>query len=476
MTTYQPALYINGTFRTEAKTSGAVLNPATGETIGKVPFADAGALDEAIAAAEKAFPAWAAMPAYDRGAILRKAAGLVRERVKDLARILTLEQGKVFAEARGELLASAEIFEWYAEEARRNYGRLVPPRQAGMRQMVIGEPVGPAAAFTPWNFPALTPTRKIAGALAAGCTLILKAAEETPGTAFELVRACADAGLPAGVLNLVFGDPAQVSKHLIGSPAIRKISFTGSVAVGKELTRLSAQHLQRTTMELGGHAPVIVCADFDPDLAGNVAAAGKYRNAGQVCVSPSRFFVHESIFEKFTDRFVAYAKGLKVGDGLAEGTTMGPLANDRRLQAMDKFVADAKARGGQVRTGGARIGNRGFFFEPTVVTGIADDAMLMTTEPFGPIAPIVPFKEVDEVIARANNISVGLAGYAFTKNTTVAEKLASGVRVGMLGINTLNIASTETPFGGVKESGSGSEGGIEGLEAYLEIKLVSILG
>lgn len=309
-----PALFINGTTRTDTRGGADVINPATGDVIGRVPFAAAAELDEAIGAAANAFPAWAKMPAYDRGVILRKAAGLVRERVNDIARILTLEQGKVLAEARGEVLASAEVFEWYAEEGRRNYGRLVPARAGGIRQMVVSEPVGPAVAFTPWNFPAITPARKIGGALAAGCTLVLKAAEETPGTAFELVRAFADAGLPAGVLNLVFGVPSEVSAHLIASPQIRKVSFTGSVAVGKGLVRLCAENLQRTTMELGGHAPVIVCGDFDPEIAGKVAAGGKYRNAGQVCVAPSRFFVHESIFEKFTERFVAYAKGLKVGD------------------------------------------------------------------------------------------------------------------------------------------------------------------
>lgn len=476
MSTYTPALFINGAPRTDTRTGADVINPASGDVIGRVPFAGTAELDEAITAAAKAFPIWAKMPAYDRGVILRKAAGLVRERAGDIARILTLEQGKTLAEARGEILASAEVFEWFAEEGRRNYGRVVPARAAGIRQMVIHDPVGPAVAFTPWNFPAITPARKIGAALAAGCTLVLKAAEETPGTAYELVRAFADAGLPAGALNLVFGVPQEVSKHLIASPQIRKVSFTGSVTVGKELMRLCAENLQRTTMELGGHAPVIVCDDFDPEIAGKVAASGKFRNAGQVCVSPSRFFVHESVFEKFTARFVAYAKGLKVGDGLAEGTTMGPLANDRRLQAMDKFVSDAVQRGGQVRAGGKRIGNRGFFFEPTVVTDIPDDSLLMSSEPFGPIAPIVPFKDIDEVIARANSLSVGLAGYAFTKSTATAEKLAAGVRVGMLGINTLAVANPETPFGGVRESGNGSEGGVEGLQAYLETKLVAQMG
>ena len=472
MTYCTPGLFISGTVRSDTRAGGDVVNPATGEVIGRVPHASAADLNEALAAATKAFPIWAKTPALERSVIMRKAADLVRERADSIARILTLEEGKILTEARAEVIGAAEIFEWFAEEGRRNYGRIVPARDAGGRAMVFKEPIGPVAAFTPWNFPAVTPARKIGAALAAGCTMILKAAEETPGTAFELVRAFADAGLPAGVLNLVFGDPAAVSTHLIASPDIRKVSFTGSVAVGKHLMKLCAENLQRTTMELGGHAPVFICADTDLDAAVRMAGWGKFRNAGQACTSPTRFFVQDSVFEEFTERFVAYAKAIKVGDGLLESSTMGPVANDRRMQAMEKLVADAEKRGAQVRAGGKRIGNRGFFYEPTVVAHAPDDSLVMTTEPFGPIAPVIAFKTLDEAIARANSVSVGLAGYAFTQSISVVEKLTADLRVGVLGVNTVIINPPETPFGGVKESGHGSEGGIEGLQAYLDTKFV----
>lgn len=470
------ALFIDGAFHVDTADAGQVIDPASGDRLADLPHASTAQLDAAIAAADRAFSAWAATSAYDRSAIIRRAAQLVRDRADAIARILTMEQGKPFAEARGEVLVSADIFDWYAEEGRRAYGRIVPARQPDMRHMVVYEPVGPAVAFTPWNFPALTPARKIGGALAAGCTLILKAAEETPGTAVELVRAFADAGLPAGVLNLVFGDPSMVSAHLLASPLIRKVSFTGSTAVGKHLVRLASENLQRTTMELGGHAPVLVCSDVDVDAVAQTLAAGKYRNAGQVCISPTRFFVHENVIEQFTDRFVASARAISVGNGLEEGTGMGPLANERRITAMEELVADVRARGGTVRTGGTRIGNRGNFFEPTVVTDIGDDALIMTNEPFGPVAPIVPFATLDEAITRANSLPYGLASYAFARSSADVAAISSGLKSGMVGINTLAISNPETPFGGVRESGFGAEGGMEGLQAYFNTKLVSHVG
>jgi succinate-semialdehyde dehydrogenase/glutarate-semialdehyde dehydrogenase len=338
---------------------------------------------------------------------------------------------------------------------------------------VVQEPVGVVAAFTPWNFPVLTPARKIGGALAVGCSLILKASEETPGACVEMVKCFADAGLPAGVLNLVFGVPAQVSEHLLAKDAVKKISFTGSIPVGKHLAALAAKGMKRTTMELGGHSPVVVFADADPEKAADTIAAFKYRNAGQVCISPTRFYVQEDVYKKFVNRFTEYAKGIKVGDGLEKGITMGPMANARRIDAMESFVADAKQRGGKIATGGARRGNQGYFYEPTVITDVPDDSKVMTEEPFGPLAPIVTFKSFDEVVQRANSLEFGLAAYAFTSSNSTAAAIGDAIESGMVGINSIAVSTPETPFGGVKESGHGSEGGIEGLGAYLNTKFIS---
>jgi len=468
------ALFIDGAFLpADGRGGEPVLNPATGQPLASLPHATPADLDRALAAAAAAFPTWRAVSAYDRGRILKRAADLIRERRDRIARIMTLEQGKPLAESEGEVAYAADVIEWYAEEGRRAYGRTIPSRVPGLRHTVVPQPVGPCAAFTPWNFPALTPARKIGGALAAGCSLILKPAEETPGTALELARALADAGLPAGVLNLVFGRPADVSSHLIASPVIRKISFTGSTAVGKHLLRLAADGVKRTTMELGGHAPVLVFDDVDVAAVANTVAAGKFRNAGQVCISPTRFYVQQAVYGAFVDRFVAAAQAQKVGDGLEAGTTMGPLANPRRVEAMERLVADARRRGATIRIGGGRRGNEGFFFDPTVVTDIPDDALLMTEEPFGPIAPIVPFADLDEAIARANALPYGLAAYAFTRSAATAAAVAERLESGMVGINSLAVSNPETPFGGIKESGHGHEGGIEGLQAYFEYKLVA---
>ncbi|HUC68376.1 MAG TPA: NAD-dependent succinate-semialdehyde dehydrogenase [Stellaceae bacterium] len=467
------ALYIDGEWISGGgRESEPVINPATEKPLATLTHANKADLDRALEAAERGYKVWRATAPYERARIMRKAAEIFRERLEPIARILTMEQGKVIAEARIEVAVSADIIEWYAEEGKRSYGRIIPGRVAGVRQMTVQEPVGVCAAFTPWNFPGVTPARKIGGALGAGCSLIIKASEETPGTCVELVRAFHEAGLPKGVLNLVFGVPARISEHIIASDIVRKVSFTGSVPVGKHLTKLAAEGMKRTTMELGGHSPVIVFGDADPEKSAEIAAAGKFRNAGQVCISPTRFYVQENNYDRFVKRFADYAKGLKLGDGLTDGTTMGPLANPRRLDAMEGFVADAKKRGAEILAGGARHGNQGFFFAPTVVANIPDDSRLMTEEPFGPVAPITPFKTFDEVVARANALPFGLAAYTFTSSTRTANLISDALESGMVGVNSLAISTPETPFGGMKESGYGHEGGIEGLEAYTQKKLV----
>jgi succinate-semialdehyde dehydrogenase/glutarate-semialdehyde dehydrogenase len=467
-------LYIEGKWLNGGGRKGEeVLNPANGKALATLPHATASDLDHALAAAEKGFAVWRATSAYDRAKIMRKAADLLRERHDHVSKVLTQEQGKVYVEARAEVLTTADIVEWFAEEGRRSYGRIVPGRGKNVRQLVIQEPVGVVAAFTPWNFPTLTPARKIAASLAAGCAIIIKASEETPGACVELVRCFADAGLPAGVLNLVFGVPANVSEHLIASDVIRKISFTGSVPVGKHLAGLAARGMKRATMELGGHSPVVVFGDADPEKTADTIAAFKYRNAGQVCISPTRFYVQEPVYKKFLDRFTEYAKNIKLGDGLEKGVTMGPLANPRRLDAMEAIVNDSKSRGGKIVTGGKRHGNQGFFFEPTVITDLPDDCKIMTEEPFGPVAPIVTFKTFDEVVERANSLPYGLAAYAFTASSETAIRIGDAIQSGMVGVNSVAISTPETPFGGVKESGYGHEGGIEGLEAYTNKKFIS---
>lgn len=467
-------LYVDGEWlECAGRGTEEVVNPATGKSIGTLPHATSVDLDRALQSAQDAAKTWKMVSAFDRGTILRRAANLIRDRIDHMAHIMTIEQGKSLTESKGELMFTADTIDWFAEEGRRAYGRVVPSRMPGLRQIVVQEPVGVVAAFTPWNFPTLTPARKIGGALAAGCTLILKAAEETPGSAIELVRCFVDAGLPKGVLNLVFGVPAMVSEHLVMSEIVKKISLTGSASVGRHLAKLAAAGLKRTTLELGGHAPVIVFDDADPEKAADMMAAFKFRNAGQVCIAPSRFFVQENNYERFVNRFVEAADKIKVGNGLHEDVNMGPLANSRRLDAMEAFVTDALDRGGRVVTGGRRIGNEGYFFQPTVLTGVPDDSRIMTEEPFGPLAPIVSFKSFEEVIERANSVSYGLSSYAFTNSHQIAQQLQSELAAGLVGINTTAVSNSETPFGGIKESGYGVEGGIEGLQAYMNIKTIA---
>ncbi|MGO4167652.1 NAD-dependent succinate-semialdehyde dehydrogenase [Novosphingobium sp. YAF33] len=469
-------LFIDGAWRDAAGgRTLAVQNPATGQEIGRVAHADRADLDLALASAERGFEVWRDFTPARRSTIMRKAAALLRERASDIAGVMTLEQGKPLAEAKGETMAAADIIEWFAEEGFRVYGRLVPHRSdLSVRQMVIKDPVGPVAAFTPWNFPINQVVRKIGAGLAAGCSMIVKAPEETPASPAALIRAFQDAGLPEGVLNLVYGDPAEISEYLIASPVIRKITFTGSTPVGKLLASLAGKHMKRVSMELGGHAPVIVCEDADVDLAVRSAGRAKFRNAGQVCISPTRFLVHNSVKEQFAQAMAELAKGISVGDGLDAETQMGPLANDRRLTAMAEFQQDAVARGARLLAGGERIGEVGNFWQPTVLADVPLDARLFNDEPFGPVAGIRGFDKLEEAIAEANRLSFGLAGYAFTRSLANADLLTRRVEVGMLWVNTPAASSAELPFGGIKDSGYGTEGGPEALDNYLNTRAVVV--
>jgi len=450
-----------------------VVNPATGEQLARLPIASRDDLDRALASAERAFPGWKATSVVARSQILRKAAQIMRERLDDIARTMTLEQGKVLAESRMETAAAADILDWYAEEGRRAYGRVIPSRAVGTRFLTIKQPVGPVAAFSPWNFPAVIPARKVGAALAAGCTCVLKPAEETPATMLLMAQALAEAGMPEGVLSVVTGNPSEISSYLIASPIVRKVSFTGSTAVGREIGRLAADSIKRTTLELGGHAPVLVLDDADPEAAAAASAASKFRNAGQVCISPTRFYVHDRIYDDFVDAFAGKARALTVADGTTDGAQMGPTANPRRVTAMEGLTADAVSAGARLVAGGERGANQGFFWQPTVLADVPDTARIMNEEPFGPVAMIRRVTSTDEAIAEANRLPYGLAAYAFTRSSANSIRLGEEVETGMLGINTFMINMPETPFGGVKESGYGSEGGSEGLEAYLDVKLIA---
>ena len=470
-------LHIDGTWT--AAQSGKtleVLNPATGEINGRLAHAGIPDLDRALEAAQRGFDTWRKVSAFDRAKLLRKVAELIRERAESIAPLMTAEQGKPVGEAKIETMLAADIVEWFAGEAQRTYGRVIPARAEGVYQMSLREPVGPVAAFTPWNFPINQANRKMAIALAAGCSIIVKGPEETPASCMELVRCYVDAGLPPGVLQLVFGVPSEISEYLIPHPVIRKISFTGSTPVGKQLAALAGLHMKRATMELGGHAPAIVFDDADIGAATKMLAAAKFRNAGQVCISPTRFLVQNSAYEQFVDSFTAAAKAVKVGNGTEEGVQMGPLANARRVTAMEALIGDAVQKGAELRTGGKRIGNVGNFFEPTVMTSVNKEMRVMNEEPFGPLAVIAPFGDLDEVVEEANRLPYGLASYAFTRSTKTASAVAARVESGMMTINHIGLALPEVPFGGVKESGHGSEGGSEAIESYLVTKFVTQAG
>lgn len=469
-------LFIAGAWRDAVNgQTRPVVNPATGQQIGHVAHASEQDLALAVEAAAQGFAIWRAMPPIERSRIMRRAAALLKERADDVARLLTLEQGKPLAEARLEVLSGVDIIEWCADEGLRVYGRLVPSRvNANVRQMVLKDPVGPVAAFTPWNFPVNPIVRKVGAALAAGCSMLVKGPEETPASPAALVQAFADAGLPPGVLGLVYGHPAEISSYLIAHPVIRKIAFTGSTAVGKQLASMAGQHMKRVTMELGGHAPVIVAEDADLALAVKTMVAAKFRNAGQVCISPTRFLVHKSLVGDFSAEFAQATRQLKVGDGLLEGTQVGPLANTRRVEAMQAFTDDALARGATVLAGGERLHASGNFWKPTVLLNVPVQARVFNEEPFGPIASIRAFDQLEEAIDEANRLAYGLSSYAFTRSLRTADLLSRQLEVGMLWLNMPATPSAELPFGGVKDSGYGTEGGPEALEAYLSVRSVAI--
>mgnify|MGYP001255578611 CR=1 FL=1 len=456
--------------------SQALLNPATEEIIGEVPHASQSDLNNALQASAEGFAVWKAVPPLQRQAIMEKAARLMEERIDEIATTLTMEMGKPLAEAKVEMGFVIDATRWYAEEGKRAYGRIVPSRVPGARQMVIKEPVGPACAFVAWNFPGTNSIRKIAGALAAGCSMLIKPSEETPGTAIALARCFQDAGLPNGVLNIVFGVPDDVSKHVLGSWIPRKMSFTGSIPVGKHLQKLAADTMKRCTMELGGHAPVIVFDDADIENAIKVTSGFKFRNAGQVCISPTRFYIQDNVYKEFVEGFTELTKSIKVGNGLDDSVQMGPLIDSRRLPVMEEFVTDAKNHGAKVETGGQRVGNQGYFYAPTVLSEVPDEAKIMNEEPFGPLAPMTNFNSFDEVVERANSLPFGLASYVFTSDGSKASKIEHALETGLVGVNHPMVATPETPFGGVNESGYGSEGGIEGLDAFLRTKFITEVG
>ena len=472
MSTYPDLkLYIGGEWR-KTPDDMPVINPATEAEIARLPRARISDLDDALAAAQDGFRIWRRTAPRDRADIMLKAARILRDRQEDIAQSITAEHGKPLSQARLEVIRGCEFIEWDAGEATRTYGRVIPSGP-GVRYIVHHEPVGVVLGLSPWNFPMSQPCRKIAGALATGCSIILKAAEETPAGALHIVQAFHDAGLPAGVLNLVFGDPAQISDHLIRQDPVRLVAFTGSTAVGRHLTTLASENMTRVLMELGGHAPVIVCEDTDVEKAAVTSAIRKYRNAGQVCTSPTRFFVHESIFDRFLETFVKRAAATVVGNGMEAGVEMGPLANERRVPALAALVEDARAKGANILTGGGRIGNKGYFFEPTVLANVPDHANVMQEEPFGPLAVINPVASLDDAIARANAVPFGLAAYGFSNRADYIDRMTDEVEAGNISFNTLEASLPETPFGGVKSSGYGREGGTEGLDNYMNVKNVS---
>jgi succinate-semialdehyde dehydrogenase/glutarate-semialdehyde dehydrogenase len=470
----QLSLYIDGEFiHGGGRKEQDILNPATEQVVGKLPHATPEDLDRALAAAARAFETWKKSSPLERSKVLRRAGELMRERAAEIGRGITLDQGKPLAESTGEVLSCGEHAEWHAEECRRIYGRVIPARNPAVRQTVLREPVGVVAAFSPWNFPFSQAVRKVSAAIGAGCSVILKGPEDAPSAVVALAQIFHDAGLPKGVLNIVWGVPSEVSDHLLGSPIVRKITFTGSTAVGKMLAAKAASQMKRCTMELGGHAPVIVCDDADVDQAVKSLVAFKFRNAGQVCISPTRFYVQEGIYDRFVAGFVAKTGALKVGDGLAEGTQMGPLAQKRRVAAVAGFVDDARERGASVLLGGAPVPGLGHFFAPTVIADLPETARLLNEEPFGPVAGLVRFKTVDEVLARANSLPYGLASYVYTQSNRNAHLLSTGLAAGMVSINHLGLALAETPFGGINDSGMGSEGGVETFDGYLNTKFVT---
>lgn len=468
-------LLINGVWRHgSGQRSISVINPGTGLEIGRVSYATKEDLDEALSASQRGFNIWKDIPAIERCRVMELAAKNLLDRKEHIAKLITLEQGKPLNESRGEVQMAAEVVEWFAAETRRIYGRIVQARNLEVDQRVLKFPVGPVAAFSPWNFPVNQIARKVAVALGCGCSILVKAPEETPASPAALIQAFIDAGIPDGVIGLVYGNPTEISEYLISNPIIRKITFTGSTPVGKQLAALAGKYMKRCTMELGGHAPVIIADDANIELAVRSVGAAKFRNAGQVCISPTRFLVHESKRNEFITEILSYIKKLKIGNGLDDRVNMGPLANERRLSAMFEFTNDALNRGASLLAGGCQIGQKGNFYEPTLLDNISSDSKLFNEEPFGPILGVKSFRKLDEAIDEANRLDFGLAGYAFTSSIKNSQKLSRELQVGMLWINQQAVAWPEMPFGGIKDSGYGSEGGYEAMEAYLNTKSVSI--
>ncbi|PXA97253.1 NAD-dependent succinate-semialdehyde dehydrogenase [Nostoc sp. 3335mG] len=475
MTAYpELGLYIDGEWIGAAgRETMAVLDPATGEALGDLPLAAAADLDRALEAADRGFRSWRQTAPEARATILLRTAALIRERIDTLAEIATREQGKILAEAKGEGLAAAAMLEFQAGETVRIYGRVLP-RPAGMRSLVLHQPVGPVAAFCAWNFPLLNVVRKISPAIAAGCSVILKPSEETPGSAVAILKCFQDAGLPGDVAQIVFGVPDMVSRHLLASPVTRKLSFTGSVPVGKHLARLAADSMMKTTMELGGHGPVLVFDDCDLERTLDTLVTHKFRNAGQVCVAPTRFYVQDGIYEAFAQGFAERTRKVKLGSGLESGVQMGPLANPRRPEAIGELIEDARSAGARVLAGGSVVEGKGFFFEPTVIADVPLEARAMNEEPFGPLALMRPFGTIEEAIGQANRLPFGLAAYCFTENARRQNLLADAIEAGMVSINATRLTWPDAPFGGMKDSGFGSEDGPEGIAAHLTTKAVHI--
>ena len=467
-------LLIDGELRDGGGAGEPVLNPATGETLGRVAHASAADLDAALEAAVRGMAEWQAVSPWERGAILKRAADVLRAGADATARTMTLEQGKPIAEARAEVLRSADFLEWGGEQARRVAGRTIPGREHGNRIEIETHPVGVVAAFTPWNFPMALAAKKFAGALGAGCAVICKPSEETPGSGLALARALIEAGVPPAAVGVVFGVPAEVSRHLVAAPAVAKITFTGSIPVGKILAAEAGRFMKPITMELGGHAPTLVCGDVDPEKAADLLAKAKFANAGQICLSPTRFFVEESISRRFAARFAEHAAAWRVGDGLHADTQMGPLASERRVEAVSKLVEDARNRGATVAAGGRRLGNRGSFYAPTVLTDVPGDAEILHDEPFGPVAPILPFRDEAAMLEAANGLEYGLSAYVFTGDPSRGSRLKDALRFGTVGVNDVPSHVPEVPLGGWKESGYGTEGGIEILAPYQKTKFVSV--
>lgn len=466
-------LFINGEFVHMGRKMRPVQNPSTEEVIGQLPEASPDDVEAAVQAAHAAFPAWRRTPAIERSRILRATADKLRQRTPELAQLITLELGKPLTESEKDVTVAAEMFEWAAEEARRLYGRVIPGRSPDIRQFATLEPIGPVAAFSGWNAPAITPSRKIAGALGAGCTIVIKPAEETPAIALAIVQALVDSGLPAGVVNMIFGDPGAISQQLLDSPLIRSVTFTGSTPIGRSIAEHAGRTFKRATLELGGHAPVLVMQDADVDSAVKAISAAKFRNAGQICTSPTRMYVHESIYADFSERMAAAADSIVVGPGTQASSQMGPLANPRRLEAMQQMTDDARSHGARILAGGERINTPGWFWKPTVIADFNNDCLAANVEPFGPMALLRPFSELTEALEQANRLPFGLASYVFSRDAKTINTLTSEIESGVVCVNHCQASLPETPFGGVKDSGLGREGGLEGLQEFLQVKYIS---